>query len=130
MVAAVSDFSPVPAHNPGEKFKRDVTGRTAPEIRFTQNPDILAALGAKKAAHQILVGFCAETGDLRRRAEEKLVRKNCDIMVANPIGRAGSGFATATNQVAVLDAHGRFESWPVLPKTEVAWRILDWAIRA
>lgn len=129
MVAAVSDFSPVPYGNAGEKFKRDITAKALPDIRFTQNPDILASLGERKTANQILTGFCAETDDLRARAEEKRRRKNCDIMVANPVGRADSGFQSGTNEVAVLDAHGRFESWPVLPKTEVAWRLLDWAIR-
>jgi phosphopantothenoylcysteine decarboxylase/phosphopantothenate--cysteine ligase len=128
MVAAVADFSPIPHGSPAEKVKRDVSGKTAPLIVFEPNPDILASLGRRKTKGQIVTGFCAETGDLRPLAQEKLLRKNCDIMVANHIGRSGSGFASATNEVAVLDAHGRFETWPMLPKPEVAWRVLDWAI--
>jgi len=127
MVAAVADFSPVPHGSPTKKVKRDVSGMTTPDIRFAPNPDILASLGERKTAQQCLMGFCAETGDLRPLAEEKLRRKKCDIMVANPLGQSGSGFAASTNAVSVLDAHGRFETWPVLPKPEVAWRLLDWA---
>ncbi|QLA14682.1 bifunctional phosphopantothenoylcysteine decarboxylase/phosphopantothenate--cysteine ligase CoaBC [Desulfolutivibrio sulfoxidireducens] len=130
MVAAVADFSPVPYERDGMKFKKDVSGTCAPEIRFTPNPDILFDLGRSKKAGQRLVGFCAETQELRANAEDKLRRKNCDLMVANPLGRADVGFGALQNEVSVVDADGRFEQWPSLPKTEVAWRIWDWMIRS
>jgi phosphopantothenoylcysteine decarboxylase/phosphopantothenate--cysteine ligase len=148
MTAAVSDFSPVP-HGP-EKFKKRnlISGdaafvaRPTPEgtsnihagidpagtfpLQFTSNPDILRALGATKHGNQKLLGFCAETSDLQGFATRKLKEKNCDIMVANSISSPGSGFASITNQVSVVDAVGRVEHWPLLPKTEVAWRLLEW----
>lgn len=126
MAAAVADFSPIPFALSDEKFKRDITGLSVPNIEFTANPDILAKLGTLKTANQKLIGFCAETRDLELHAKEKLVRKNCDLMVANYIGHCDSGFNSSTNDVAVIDKYGRYEKWPVLPKTEVAWRILDW----
>ncbi|MEF3698343.1 bifunctional phosphopantothenoylcysteine decarboxylase/phosphopantothenate--cysteine ligase CoaBC [Desulfolutivibrio sp.] len=126
MAAAVADFSPVPYSQSKNKFKRDITGKTAPHIEFISNPDILAKLGYIKSQNQKLIGFCAETSELKMHAEEKLLRKQCDIMVANFIGRDNSGFSSTTNDVEVVDKHGRYEKWPVLPKPEVAWRILDW----
>jgi phosphopantothenoylcysteine decarboxylase/phosphopantothenate--cysteine ligase len=126
MAAAVSDFSPIPFSNTKEKYKRDITCTSVPNIQFIANPDILAKLGSFKKDNQKIIGFCAETNDLKKHAEEKLLRKNCDLMVANYIGRDDSGFSSSTNEVLVVDKYGRYEKWPVLPKPEIAWRILDW----
>jgi phosphopantothenoylcysteine decarboxylase/phosphopantothenate--cysteine ligase len=133
MTAAVSDFSPVP-HGP-EKFKKRSLLMNQPshsgldgifQLDFKTNPDILRSLGANKSLKQKLLGFCAETSDLPEYAVSKLKEKNCDLMVANSIATSGSGFASPTNQVYVVDALGRSEQWPLLAKTEVAWRLLEW----
>ena len=86
-------------------------------------------MGAAKTSQQRLIGFCAETDDLEARARDKLARKHCDCMVANPIGRPDTGFAAATNAAVVLGADGRLERWPALPKTEMAWKIWDFLNR-
>lgn len=124
MTAAVSDFSPVPFGS--EKFKKRSLGDGPFQIEFTSNPDILRTLGAEKKPRQKLLGFCAETTDLAGYASFKLKEKNCDLMVANSISAPGSGFASSTNQVYVVDTVGRSEQWPTLPKAEVAWRLLEW----
>ena len=85
------------------------------------------APGSKKPG-QVTIGFAAEAQDLERNAAGKLERKNLDLIVANPVDEAGAGFATPTNRVLVMDRHGRRESWPQLPKTEIAWRIWDWIL--
>ncbi len=121
--AAVADFAPEPHGE--QKFKK--ASSAAPfVVAFNRNPDILADLGQRKKPWQQLVGFAAETEDLASQAQEKLVRKNADLLVGNLIGSPDSGFASATNHVYVVDRHGRAEQWPVLAKPEVAWRILDW----
>lgn len=124
MTAAVADFSP--ESFTGGKFKKRSLATDHFSIPFSVNPDILKSLGAEKKPGQILVGFCAETSDLAAHAKSKLVEKQCDLMVANSIISPDSGFAASTNAVTVLDANGRLESWPVLPKTEVAWRLTEW----
>jgi len=124
MTAAVSDFSPVP-HGP-EKFKKRTLTADTFSLPFAANPDILRTLGGQKGPHQRLVGFCAETGNLAGYAAQKLAEKHCDLMVANSIATPGSGFASSTNAVVITDAKGRTETWPVLAKTEVAWRIAEW----
>ncbi|MEI8332315.1 MAG: phosphopantothenoylcysteine decarboxylase, partial [Chloroflexota bacterium] len=72
----------------------------------------------------VLVGFAAETGSLERAAD-KLARKGVDFLVANDVAEAGSGFGTETNRVTLLFRGGMSEALPLLPKREVAERILD-----
>ena len=70
------------------------------------------------------MGFAAETGSLGR-APEKLRRKGVDLLVANDVSEAGSGFGTDTNRVTILAAEGGRDELPLLSKREVAERILD-----
>jgi phosphopantothenoylcysteine decarboxylase/phosphopantothenate--cysteine ligase len=121
--AAVADFRP-PACPTG-KFKK---GGAPLSLTFEPNPDILATLSAGKRPGQVTIGFAAEAQDLEQNAASKLARKNLDLIVANPIDEAGAGFAASTNRVLLLDRSGRKESWPQLPKTEIAWRIWDWIL--
>lgn len=121
--AAVADYRP--AATVEGKFKKGAGGM---DVTFDANPDILRDLGAHKAEGQYLIGFAAESDDLQANALGKLQRKNLDMIVANDVTAEGCGFARPTNGVTVLDAHGRVETWPVLPKTEVAWRIWDWML--
>ena len=58
-------------------------------------------------------------------ARKKLQRKNLDLMVANDVSQPGAGFDVDTNLVKILDAAGGVEELPLLPKREVADRILD-----
>lgn len=128
MTAAVADFSPIP-HPGGGKFKKDAASGGSPLV-FTPTRDILATMGARKAPGQYLIGFCAETDNLLENARAKLVRKHCDLIIANPIGRPEAGFGAAKNEALALAADGRQETWGSLPKTEMAWKIWDFTIRS
>lgn len=120
--AAVADFAPVPFLE--GKFKKDGVDDPV-SFSFTRNPDILRDMGKSKKADQYLIGFAAETDDLEGNGRGKLERKNLDMIVANFVGRPGTGFASSTNEIMLLDREGRVETWPRLPKSEVAWRIWD-----
>jgi len=121
--AAVSDYRPArPADTKVKKRGQPVT------LDLLPNPDILREIGAQKGS-RILVGFAAETGDLVRQAERKLKEKHLDLIVANDVSKAGAGFSHDTNIVTILDLHGTLEEVPLLPKRQVARRVLDRVVR-
>lgn len=126
MTAAVCDYRPSPV-GPG-KFKKTPGAAHGPSLTLLPNPDILAHLGLHRQAGQRLIGFAAESSDLEANARDKLARKHLDLIVANPAAEPGCGFGAVDNKVLVLDALGRTEQWPLLPKPEVAWRIWDWML--
>jgi phosphopantothenoylcysteine decarboxylase/phosphopantothenate--cysteine ligase len=70
------------------------------------------------------VGFAAETGSLAR-APKKAQRKGVDLLLANDVAEAGSGFGTDTNRVTLIVPGAEPEPWPLLTKAEVADRLLD-----
>jgi phosphopantothenoylcysteine decarboxylase/phosphopantothenate--cysteine ligase len=119
MAAAVSDFRPTEAVD--RKIKKDDAAQSIP---LTRTRDILQGLGSNKAG-RILVGFAAETDDLVTNAGEKLRRKNLDLIVANDVGRRDSGFASETNAAVLVDRTGKVMELPLMPKAELASRIID-----
>ena len=123
MAAAVADFRPK-ATAPEKLKKAD----GVPEVVLEPTPDILAALGERKTAAarpQVLVGFAAETEQLREHAAAKLAAKHVDLMVANDVSAADSGFEVDTNRAILLDAAGGEEELPLLSKRALADVILD-----
>ncbi|MDR3174967.1 MAG: bifunctional phosphopantothenoylcysteine decarboxylase/phosphopantothenate--cysteine ligase CoaBC [Desulfovibrio sp.] len=123
--AAVADFSPVPL-GPA-KFKKSVAGDDI-SLRFTRNPDILAALARKARPEQIILGFAAETDDLEQNARAKLRAKGMHLVAGNMIGLPDSGFISENNTLFVCDCRGREENWPGMAKTDAAWRLFDWLL--
>ena len=79
---------------------------------------------------QEAIGFALETHDGEASARSKLERKRLDFIALNYANEAGSGFGTETNRVTILDRAGTTDALPLLPKREVADRILDRVARA
>ena len=100
MTAAVCDFRPIMHHTHKEK-----KGDASMNIEFERTADILKIMSERKA-HQTVVGFSAETRDVVSYAKEKLVSKKLDYIVANEVGKLGSGFAADTNEVVLIAADG------------------------
>ena len=73
----------------------------------------------------MVVGFAAESHDVVEAARRKLERKGCDLLVANDVSRAGSGFDADDNTVTLVWPGGQIEELPALPKREVARQLLD-----
>lgn len=119
--AAVLDYRPR-VQSPHKIKKED----GVQYLELVRTPDILAELGSLRGKRRsILVGFAAETRDLVASAEEKLRKKNLDMIVANDVSRKDAGFEADTNQVKVIYRDGRSEELPLMSKQEVADRILD-----
>ena len=116
MAAAPADFRPASAA--AQKIKR--TGESI-SIELLPNPDILAGL----TGTFVKVGFAAETEDLLAHARAKIAKKGLDLIAANDVTASQAGFGTDTNLVTLIAADGTVEELPLLPKYEVAQRILD-----
>lgn len=118
--AAVSDYAPETVSSTKIKKKNDTFC-----LNLKKNPDILATLGQTKNPGQVLVGFALETDHELENAQEKLVRKNADLIVMNSLRNPGAGFATQTNQVTFIDRNGLTEAHELKSKEEVASDLLD-----
>ena len=123
MTAAVSDFR---VAKPADRKirKEDLPSGAGLSLELVRNPDILKEIGEEKGG-RIVVGFAAESHDLIESARRKLATKKCDIVVANDITREGSGFDVDANAVVFVWPGGAVEELPLLPKLEVAGRLLD-----
>lgn len=117
--AAVADYKP--KHVADEKTKKK-DGDMSIELERTQ--DILQYLGNNRREGQFLCGFSMETENMLENSRAKLYKKNIDMIVANNLKVAGSGFATDTNIVTII-SHEKDVELELLSKSEVAHRILD-----
>jgi phosphopantothenoylcysteine decarboxylase/phosphopantothenate--cysteine ligase len=117
MAAAVADFRPSKVSK--SKIKRQTSSTLTLELERT--PDILGEI----KGNFIRVGFAAESDNLVTNAKEKLQKKQLDLIIANDITAADSGIGTDNNQVVIIDRNGKTEELPLMPKREVADRILD-----
>jgi phosphopantothenoylcysteine decarboxylase/phosphopantothenate--cysteine ligase len=122
MAAAVADYAP--AGRVAHKITRDDEPLT---LVLRKTPDILAELGTRRLTTgegPILVGFAAETTDVRARAVAKREQKHVDLIVANDVSRRDAGFDVDTNEVTIVGDSGA-ESLPLQSKAKVAAAILD-----
>jgi phosphopantothenoylcysteine decarboxylase / phosphopantothenate---cysteine ligase len=117
--AAVSDYRPA---SPAEHKIKKTTDQLTLELEKTQ--DILHAIGQQKG-NRIVIGFAAETQDLKKNAAQKLKAKNLDLIVGNVIGDKGAGFAGDTNRVTFFYPDGTAEPMDVMTKEKVAHGLLD-----
>ncbi len=117
--AAVADWRVADAAP--EKMKKD--GGALPSLSLVENPDILATVAALKTGRPALVvGFAAETEHVVAHAQAKLAKKGCDLIVANDVG--GTGVMGGESNTVHLVSRDGVETWPTLPKTEVASRLV------
>jgi phosphopantothenoylcysteine decarboxylase/phosphopantothenate--cysteine ligase len=118
MAAAVADFRPAQAKS--DKIPR-LDGLDAIELAPTV--DILASV-VERDPRPFVVGFAAETSGIDR-AVAKAAEKGVDVLVYNDVTEPGSGFGTDTNRVSIIEPGGSTSSWPLMPKSEVARRLID-----
>ena len=119
MCSAVADYTP--ATYSDQKVKKQ-DGDLAIALKRTN--DILGWLGEHKKKGQILVGFSMETENLIDNSREKLAKKHTDLICANSIAEAQTGFAVDTNKVTLVTQAGLVEL-PLCSKEETANLILD-----
>jgi len=118
---AVSDYAPTVKADQKLK-KKDLSDQLT--MTFTQNPDIVGAVAAKKKNNQKVIAFAMETEHLIENARLKLEKKQVDLVVANDLSEPGAGFSGDTNQVILVTHQGEVEL-PLMLKDEVAVHILE-----
>ena len=132
MCAAVADWRPESCGT--QKIKKAEGGASA--ITLTENPDILASLGHHAERPALLVGFAAETHNVAAYARDKLVRKNCDWIVANNVaipadeadrtdGQVAGGVMGGDNNHVTLVSHDETDDFGPLSKQATAEKLAD-----
>jgi len=116
MAAAVADYRPKSTAK--EKIKKKDAGLT---LELERTPDILSEI----KGNFVRVGFAAESENLVGNATQKLQQKKLDLIVANDVTAKSSGFGTDSNRVTIIGKDGKAESLPLLPKRQVADKVLD-----
>lgn len=122
--AAVSDFRPASAK--GSKLKRGEAGAGTIELR--ENADVLATIAGmmrdRPGVAPAIIGFAAETEDAEAHAREKLVKKRCDVVIANVVG-ATRGFGAGETEVMAVFAARASKRFGPAGKAAVAQFVLD-----
>lgn len=119
MAAAVADYRPKKFVD--HKIKKKEGDNV---LELARTTDILGTLGARKRSDQFICGFSMETENLLENSEQKLKKKNLDMIAANNLRTQGAGFGTETNVVTLICPDG-MEELPIMSKLDVAHRILD-----
>jgi phosphopantothenoylcysteine decarboxylase/phosphopantothenate--cysteine ligase len=117
MAAAVADYQPeaIAKSKIKKESKQNLT------LKLVKTPDILSEVKGSF----IRVGFAAESENLIANAKKKLTEKKLDLIIANDITKADSGFDADTNRVVIIDKKGKAKELPLMSKREVADKILD-----
>ena len=120
MAAAVADYRVKNVEN--KKIKKIEENLT---IELIKNPDIISEISKIKKENQKIIGFCAETNDLEKHAQEKLNKKNLDFIVANDISRSDIGFSSEENEVIIYKKNSNSLFLEKNSKKEIAKKILE-----
>ncbi len=124
--AAVADFTPRTVC--GNKIKKQA-GQTTLVLELVRTPDILADVSAHAQRPAVVVGFAAETDQMEHYARRKLTAKGLDMIAANRVGVAGSGFESDDNTLHVYWRGGQQRLGPGA-KTDLARSLLELVERA
>lgn len=118
--AAVSDYKP--ATVAGQKIKKS---DSTMDISLVKNKDIAAEMGKLKKNGQFTVGFALETENEALNAQEKLKKKNFDMIVLNSLNDNGAGFSVDTNKISIFSVRNEPRHFPLKSKKKVAEDIVD-----
>ena len=120
--AAVADYTPR-SYQDNKMKKSDIDM----SIPLARTQDILKYLGTTRKNGQIICGFSMETQDMVANSQEKLLKKNVDMICANNLKQDGAGFGVDTNIITLITKTDTTEL-PLLSKEDAANKIIDKAI--
>lgn len=120
--AAVADFAPAQAAS--SKIKKQA-GQDSLTLTLVRTRDILADVADHPRRPRTVVGFAAETDHVEAYARGKLEKKRLDLIAANRVGVAGTGFESDDNALTVYAADGSVHALGPAAKTQLADALLD-----
>lgn len=120
MAAAVADYAPKEVAS--EKIKKQTSEMSIDLIKTT---DIAKELGGLKRKGQINVGFALETNAELQNAQDKIRKKNFDLIVLNSLRDKGAGFGHDTNKISIIDKENNILDFELKTKQEVAKDIIN-----
>lgn len=118
--AAVADYRPVTQADQKIKKKEDTM-----HLELVKNPDVLKTIGESKKKKQWLVGFALETQNALAFGQEKLTKKNLDLIVVNSLEDEQAGFAYDTNKITLLDKNNKTLKFELTTKRNAAHHIVE-----
>ena len=123
--AAVSDWR---VNNPAkQKIKK--TEKGSPVLSFTENPDILRTVACHSERRpNLVIGFAAETENVVAHAQDKLIKKGCDWIIANDVSQESGIMGGTSNTIHLVSSDG-VENWPDMDKQQVANRLLEFIVQ-
>lgn len=116
--AAVADYRP--QQQVAQKIKKN---KEVMSIELSKTTDILASV-ARLDNKPFTIGFAAETHDIEHYAQDKMIRKNLDMIAANLVGVDNAGFESDNNALTVYWHHGQ-QALPYCAKTELAQQLIE-----
>jgi phosphopantothenoylcysteine decarboxylase / phosphopantothenate---cysteine ligase len=93
-------------------------------IKLVKNPDIVASVAALKSHRPFVVGFAAETNDVKAYAIKKLIDKNLDLICANDVSDKTIGFNSDQNSLTLYWQSGK-QTLPLSSKQQLATQLLQ-----
>jgi phosphopantothenoylcysteine decarboxylase/phosphopantothenate--cysteine ligase len=120
--AAVADFKVKEKKN--EKMKN----QQYLNLEFEKNIDILNYVSKHNSLRpKLVIGFAAETNDIEKNANKKLIEKSCDWIIANDVSNKSIGFDSNYNEVSIFykDKEIKNEKLTMKKKSEISEEIVD-----
>lgn len=119
MAAAVADYAP--SKISAQKIKKNDDSMM---LSLSRTKDILAALGQRAKETQVICGFAMESENLIDNAKGKLLKKRCDMIIANSIADEGAGFSHDTNVISFVELSG-VTKLPIQSKSALGYIIME-----
>jgi len=124
MAAAVADFRP--RHRADQKLRK---ADVPTSLELERNEDIVASLEPAPGRRLVKVGFAAETQEVLAHAQEKLLAKRLDLVVANDVSDPAIGMGTPDNAVTIIGRDGASRRVARAPKEDIAHEVLSAALQ-
>ena len=109
-----------------EKSERKMKKQNKLNLELEKNVDILNYVSNHNSLRpKLVVGFAAETDNLKNHAIDKLNEKNCDWIVANDVSNKKIGFNSDFNEVSIFYKNNKIEKLKYKPKSEISDELVD-----